>query len=69
MLTKHLRVLNTNIQYVQLSDTKRGESFKNEKASHRTQLCGYLKGEESREFDVISKPKNVCLSTETNKQK
>ena len=23
-----------------------------------------LKGEESRKFDVISKPKNVCLSTE-----
>ena len=24
-----------------------------------------LKGEVSREFDVISKPKHVCLSTET----
>ena len=28
------------------------------------QKCS-LKGEVSREFDVISKPKNVCLSTET----
>ena len=26
-----------------------------------------FKGEVSREFDVISKPKNVCLSTETKK--
>ena len=25
----------------------------------------YGRGEVSREFDVISKPKNVCLSTET----
>ena len=28
-------------------------------------LRGDLKGEVSREFDVISKPKNVCLSIET----
>ena len=28
-----------------------------------------LKGEESREIDVISKPKNVCLSTETKTKK
>ena len=27
----------------------------------------WLKGEVSREFDVISKRKNVCLSTETKK--
>ena len=26
-----------------------------------------FKGEVSREFDVISKPNNVCLSTETKK--
>ena len=28
---------------------------------------GILTGQVSREFDVISKPKNVCLATETNK--
>ena len=27
-----------------------------------------IKGEVSHEFDVISKPKNVCLSTETKKK-
>ena len=28
----------------------------------------YIKGEVSHEFDVISKPKDVSLSTETKKQ-
>ena len=28
----------------------------------------HLKGEVSRKFDVISKPKNVCLTTETKKK-
>ena len=32
----------------------------------QTEKWGF-KGEVSREFDVILKPKNVCLSTETNK--
>ena len=27
-----------------------------------------FKGEVSRKFDVISKPKNVCLTTETKKK-
>ena len=29
------------------------------------QFSKHIKGEVSRGFDVISKPKNVCLSTET----
>ena len=28
-------------------------------------ITSIFKGKVSREFDVISKPKNVCLSTET----
>ena len=30
-------------------------------------VCFLIKGEVSRKFDVISKPKNVCLTTETKK--
>ena len=32
---------------------------------HRQNNFFNIKGKVSREFDVISKPKNVCLSTET----
>ena len=35
---------------------------------HWAPLILKFKGEESREFDFIGKPKNVCLSKETRKE-